>query len=416
MATNQITFAVPPTATLRRWALKLALIALLCYLVYIVREIWLPLGLALILAMVLSPVIDRMEARGWKRAAATMFVFLSFLLITVGLAVLATPYLYHEAQEIQAQFNKFFPNLTKSGLFKSFKEMNAPDVVAEYGSSAIDYVSKSLKRSTSPLMDVGLRFASNLIWVVIIPIVTYYIIRDYHIILTKALLVAPAKHRPTVQSAVTETTSIFGKYLRGLGIVSLANGIVTWAVLEILGVPSAVLLGCIAGLLYSVPYIGAILTVVLTAIISFLGGGFNLMLISVIASTVLHQIIFDQIVSPRILGGHVGLHPILSIIALLAGNLLLGIVGMILAVPVAACIQIAVITMIPKLAVEVDLPTPIAGPDSAEIRNEEALEVAKEIDASEKMKEVVAMAVEEIEENLVIETTLVEKPVGPDTI
>lgn len=417
MATNQITYTVPSTATLRRWALKFALIVLICYLVYIVREIWLPLGLALILAMVLSPVIDRMEARGWKRAAATLFVFLSFLLITVGLAVLATPYLYHEAQEIQDQFNKFFPNLTKPGLFKSFKEMNAPDVVAEYGSSAIDYVSKSLKRSTSPLMDVGLRFASNLIWVVIIPIVTYYIIRDYHIILTKALLVAPAKHRPTVQSAVTETTSIFGKYLRGLGIVSLANGIVTWAVLEVLGVPSAVLLGCIAGLLYSVPYIGAILTVVLTAIISFLGGGFNLMLISVIASTILHQIIFDQIVSPRILGGHVGLHPILSIIALLAGNLLLGIVGMILAVPVAACIQIAVITMIPKLAVEVDLPTPIAGPDSAEIRNEEALEVAKDIDASEKMKEVVLLTVEDIEETLFAESIAAEEDLPkPDSI
>lgn len=416
MAINQITFPVPPTATLRRWALKLAFIALICYLAYVVREIWLPLGLSLILAMVLSPLIDRMEARGWKRAAATLFVFLSFLLITVGIAILATPYLYHEGQEIQAQFNKYFPNLTKPGLFKSFKDMNAPDVVAEYGSSAIDYVSKSLKKSASPLMDVGLRFASNLIWVVIIPIVTYYIIRDYHIILTKALLIAPAKHRPTVQSAVTEITTIFGKYLRGLGIVSLANGIVTWAVLEVLGVPSAVLLGCIAGILYSVPYVGAILTVALTAIISFLGGGFNLMLISLIASTILHQIIFDQIIAPRVLGGHVGLHPILSIIALLAGNLLLGIIGMILAVPVAACLQIAVITMQPKLAVEVELPPPTLGPDSEEIRNEEALEIAKGIDASEKMKEVVAMAVEEIEETLIVETTVTEKPAAKDQI
>ncbi|MBC8063851.1 MAG: AI-2E family transporter [Chlorobia bacterium] len=411
---NQVSFPIPPTATLRRWALKLALIALICYLVYIVREIWLPLGLALLLAMVLSPVIDRMEARGWKRASATIFVFLSFLIITVGLTILATPFLIHEAQEIQAQFDKYFPNLTKPGLLKSFKEMNAPDAVAEYGSNAIDFVSKSLKKSTSPLMDIGLRFASNLIWVVIIPIVTYYIIRDYHIILTKALLIAPAKHRPLVQSSVMEITTIFGKYLRGLGIVSLANGVATWAVLAVLGVPSAVLLGCIAGLLYSVPYIGAILTVVLTAIISFLGGGFNLMLISVAVSTVLHQIIFDQIITPRILGGHVGLHPILSIIALLAGNLLLGIVGMILAVPVAACIQIAVVTMIPKLAVEVDLPPPTAGPESGAIRNEEALEVAKDIDASEKMKEAVATAVEEIEENLVAEASVVKVSTDQD--
>lgn len=411
---HQVSFPFPPTTTLRRWALKIAFIALICYLVYIVREIWLPLGLALILAMVLSPVIDRMEARGWKRANATIFVFSSFLMITVGLAILATPFLIHEAQEIQGQFDKYFPNLTKPGLVKSLKDMNAPDVVAEYGSNAIDFLSKSLKKSTSPLTDIGLRFASNLIWVVIIPIVTYYIIRDYHIILTKALLVAPPRHRPTVQSAVTEITTIFGRYLRGLGIVSLANGAATWAILAVLGVPSAVLLGCIAGLLYSVPYIGAILTVVLTAIISFLGGGFNLMLISVGVSTILHQIVFDQIVTPRVLGGHVGLHPILSIIALLAGNLLLGIVGMILAVPVAACIQIAVITMLPKLAVEVDLPPPTPGPESEAIRNEDSLEAAGEIDASEKMKEVVASAVDVIEENLIAEAKAVEKGSDPD--
>jgi predicted PurR-regulated permease PerM len=408
---HQVTFPVPPAASIRKWTLKLVFLVLLCYLAYVVREIWLPLGLALILAMVLSPVIDRMEARGWKRASATIFVFLSFLIITGGLVILATPYLIHEGQEIQTQVNKFFPDTTKAGLARSFREMNAPDAVAEYGSSAIDFLTRSLKKSTSPLMDIGLRFASNLIWVVIIPIVTYYIIRDYHVILTKALLVAPSKHRPTVQAAVTEITTIFGRYLRGLGIVSLANGIATWAVLEILGVPSAVMLGCIAGLLYSVPYIGAVLTVALTAVISFLGGGFSLMLISVAVSTLLHQIVFDQIITPRILGGHVGLHPILSIIALLAGNLLLGIVGMILAVPVAACIQIAVVTMIPKLAVEVELPLPKQGAESEAIRGEEALEAAEGIDASAKMKEVVATAVDEIEENLGIDPNTIGKPV-----
>jgi predicted PurR-regulated permease PerM len=84
--------------------------------------------------------------------------------------------------------------------------------------------------------------------------------------------------------------------------------------------------------------------------VAFVGGGVPMLLTAVGTSVLLHQVIFDQIISPRILGGHVGLHPIISIVALLAGNLLLGIIGMILAVPVAACIQMAVIAFYPKLA------------------------------------------------------------------
>ncbi|HJP82744.1 MAG TPA: AI-2E family transporter [Fimbriimonadaceae bacterium] len=401
---NQVSFPFPTTSTLRRWTFKVAIFALVVYLAYVVREIWLPLILALILAMVLSPTIDRMEARGWRRSTATLFVFISFLTIVVGLAILATPFLIAEGQEIQAHFERYFPDLSKAGLVKSFHAMNAPDAVAEYGARAIQFVNESLRKSTSPLVDIGMRFASNLIWVVIIPVVTYYVIRDYHIIITKALLIAPSRHRPTVQTAITEITTIFGKYLRGLGIVSLANGVATWLVLELIHVPSALMLGCIAGLLYSVPYVGAVLTVILTAIISFLGGGFNLMVLSVAFSTVLHQIVFDQIITPRVLGGHVGLHPILSIIALLVGNLLLGIVGMLLAVPVAACIQIAVLTMIPKLAVEIELPPAAPGTVSEEVRNEEALEQVEEIDASERRKEAVAQVVDVIEETLSAET------------
>jgi predicted PurR-regulated permease PerM len=416
---NQVSFPFPTAATLRRWTFKVAIFALVVYLAYVVREIWLPLILALILAMVLSPTIDRMEARGWRRSSATLFVFISFLTIVVGLAILATPFLIAEGQEIQAHFERYFPDLSKAGLVKSFHAMNAPDSVAEYGARAIQFVNESLRKSTSPMVDIGMRFASNLIWVVIIPVVTYYIIRDYHIILTKALLIAPSRHRPTVQTAITEITTIFGKYLRGLGIVSLANGVATWLVLELIHVPSALMLGCIAGLLYSVPYVGAVLTVILTALISFLGGGFNLMVLSVAVSTVLHQIVFDQIITPRVLGGHVGLHPILSIIALLVGNLLLGIVGMLLAVPVAACIQIAVITMIPKLAVEIELPPAAPGTVSEEVRNEEALEQVEEIDASERRKEAVAQVVDVIEETLSAETETqpvveeVDLPINP---
>ncbi len=267
---------------MRRFLVKLALAAVVLYFVYVVREIWLPLGLALILAMVLDPVVDKMELRGWSRTWATAFIFSSFILIIVGLVVLASPYLGSQAADMQKHFEAYFPDHTHAGLIKSLHKMNVPDSVAELGASAYDTLQGGLSKSTSSLTSYGVQFAGNLIWVVIIPIVAFYTLRDFNLILAKSLLVVPTKTRPLVQTAVAEITSIFGRYLRGLGLVSLLNGVATCILLEILHVPSAMILGVIAGILYSRPAaLGAILTVALTAAVAFVGGGAHLAVIAV---------------------------------------------------------------------------------------------------------------------------------------
>ena len=398
MSTQQVSFPLPTKATARKWLVWVAIAVLVCYLAYVVREIWLPLGLALLLAMVLDPVVDRMELRGWSRTWATAFIFGTFLAITIGLVILALPYVGAQATDMQAQFTKYFPDHSQAGLLKSFHRMNVPDGLALLAVHAYQTLAGGVEKSSSSLTEYGMQIAGNLIWVVIIPVVSFYTLRDFNVILTKALLVVPSKNRAQVQTAVAEVTIIFGKYLRGLGLVSVLNGIATCTLLEILRVPSAILLGVIAGILYSVPYVGAILTVVLTAAVAFFGGGLHMMLVAVGASVLLHQIIFDQIITPRILGSHVGLHPILSIVALLAGNLLLGIVGMILAVPVAACIQIAVLNVLPKLAFDVEIATPGSSPAEEPPPREESDQTKADINAAEQMKVAVTAAVERVEE------------------
>jgi len=386
---------IPDNQTIRKWAARACCFVVVCYVAWLVRIIWVPLGLALILAMVLDPIVDRMEARGWNRTWATAFIFGAFLLIAGGLLALSLPYLMAQGSQMQAQFQRYFPDGSPDGLARSLHKMNVPEGTANIAAKTMGSLEQEWARSTSSVVGYGILFASNLVWVVIIPIVAFYALRDFHLIMAKALLVVPFRNRSVVQTAVVEITAVFGKYLRGLAIVSALNGVATFLLLQALGVPSALLLGALAGLLYSVPYVGAVLTVALTAAVSFLGGGLNLMLAAVGASIFLHQILFDQIVTPRILGGHVGLHPILSIIALLVGNLLLGIVGMILAVPVAACIQIAVLAVLPKLAVPIDLPPPNVESE-ATLTVEDSESSAKK-DASEHMREAVASAVDAID-------------------
>ncbi len=367
-----IALPIPDARVAKLWLAKAIGCLAVLWVAYVVREIWVPLGMAFLLAMVLDPVVDRMEHRGWSRNAATIFIFGSFVLLAGGMTILVEPYLANQVSTVQTQFLKFFPDTTHKGLVASFHRMHVPDWMATTGIRAFEGAEAGFQKSSSWFTDYGMRFISNLIWVAIVPIVAFYSLRDFHLILGKALLLVPSQKRQSVQAAVTEITSIFAKYLRGLMLVSVLNGASTFLLLAALRVPSALLLGIIAGILYAVPYIGAMMTIVLTAIVAFVGGGPHAVLVAVGASIVLHQIVFDQVISPRILGGHVGLHPILSIIALLSGNLLLGIIGMILAVPVAACIQIAVVAMQPKLGQEVpaSLPSDLSELDEGAVDKE----------------------------------------------
>ncbi len=397
-----VTVPWPDGSTWRRWVVGFMLIFIAMYFVYTVRDIWLPLGLAFLLATVLDPVVDRMETRGWKRGPAALFIFGSFVLILVGLLWLATPYVIAQGEDLQKKFIDYFPDThSRAGILTGFHKMNAPQWLASAGVQAFQGAEQAFQRSSSWITQYGFSVLSNLIWVAVIPIVAFYALRDYHLILAKGLLLVPRRRRDDVQTYVVEVGSIFAKYLRGLAIVSGLNGLATWLLLLALHIPSSLVLGIVAGILYSVPYVGALITIVLTAAVSFfLGGGLNAMLLAVGLSVILHQIVFDQIITPRILGGHVGLHPILAIVALLAGNLLLGIVGMILAVPVAACLQIGVLAAIPKLRMDLEIPeTALAeAPESSAVADFDALNAGVTApDATEEIHSHVKEMVDQVE-------------------
>jgi predicted PurR-regulated permease PerM len=396
-AARSITIPLPEAHVLRGLVLKGLGILLLLAVCYLVRQIWLPLGLAFILAMVLDPVVDRMEGRGWSRMWATSFIYGSFLAIAIGLSILAYPHIVSQFDTLQAGFQKYFPDTSHKGLFDSFQKMGFTRSASQAGVAIIENARATAMHSSGWITGYGISLMSNGIWVIIVPIISFYALRDFHLILAKMLLLVPRKKRDLVQTGVAEITAVFGKYLRGLAIVSLLNGIATTILLGTIGVPGWLLLGIAAGLLYSVPYIGALLTILLTAVISFGGGGPQMMFLAVGCSIILHQVIFDLVVSPRILGGHVGLHPILSIVALLVGNVLLGIVGMILAVPLAACIQVAVLALVPKLSQEIEFQSPVAHEESVDALVEQTKEEHQKIDATSEMHAAVSAAVESIE-------------------
>jgi predicted PurR-regulated permease PerM len=306
--------------------------------------------------------------------------------------------IFKEGEHIAGQVHTLVPDTSPGAIDATLVKNHVSSPARSLILTGVDQLHHTVAQSGTWIAQNGVRVASNLIWIVIIPIVAFYALKDFHLILAKLLLLVPRQRRDLVSTLVSEVSAIFAKYMRGLALVSLLNGLATWGLLAVLHVPNAFTLGAIAGVLYSVPYLGALTTILIVALVTFVAKGLDQMLIVVAANIVLHQIVFDQIISPRILGGHVGLHPILSIVALLVGNALLGIVGMVLAVPVAASIQIAVLALVPKLNQDIDLSSQTApGTETGSELATKTKEDQVKVDATEELHKNVSDAVEHVE-------------------
>jgi predicted PurR-regulated permease PerM len=202
---------------------------------------------------------------------------------------------------------------------------------------------------------LALAWAPNLMWFVVVPVLAFYITNDFHRIYAKGILLVRPDHRPFAQRLIAEISALFGKYLRGLAFLCLMLGLCIAAVLFALGHPYWGLLGLMGGALYAVPVVGALFTIGLAVLITLVTGTPAQAAMVGGALLLLSSGLFDQIITPRVLGKQVGLHPILTILALLLGYQIAGIAGMLVAVPLAASIQIVVVHLVPKLRADLEL-------------------------------------------------------------
>jgi predicted PurR-regulated permease PerM len=338
--------------------IALAIAALLWYL-YAVRTIWPPIIAAFVIAIVLDPLVDRLENRGWPRALATAAIFVVFFGALVVATMYAVPVIVNQSTEVARQLGGMFQDPFRPNLVRPAQEildrLHAPSAVREPILRWARIGTGRLSHSLEIISGYLVQAAPGLIWLVIVPVLTFYAITDFHLIYAKGLLFVPRAHRSTVQSVVSEITTVFSKYVRGLVLVCSLNALATGYLLTLFRLPYAVVLGLIAGTLYAVPYVGPVLNVALIGLLALVTMTPAKTLVIVVCLILLHQVLFDQVITPRVLGRQVGLHPILAIIALMSGNALAGPLGMLIAVPLAASLQIVVVHLMPKLGQELEL-------------------------------------------------------------
>jgi predicted PurR-regulated permease PerM len=246
-----------------------------------------------------------------------------------------------------------FPGITSAQLEKTarviLRRTEAPAWIRGPVMQLAHDGTQTLSQSLTWFSRMLVRMIPNLAWVVIMPLVAFYALSDYHVIYAKFLLLLPIEQRKPAQELIAEITAIFGSYLRSLALLCAMNGAANGLLIAVIGVPYALTLGVLTGLLYAVPLVGPIAAVALVAGVALISVSLPKALLVVAITIVLQQVVFDQILAPRVLGSHVGLNPILTIIALLSGQVIFGLGGLLLAVPLAASIQRVILHVVPKL-------------------------------------------------------------------
>jgi predicted PurR-regulated permease PerM len=315
-----------------------------------------PLCIALALALLLDPTIDKLERRGLPRGVSVGLVAIVFVAAIVLLAMFLVPALIGQAKELADHSGTYYREAS-TGINQllvryedTLKKLRLPTTVEGLTSRYNGQIQNLAKNSFSGVASFLGIVLSKAIWLFLIPIITIFLLMDIDKIKMKALICVPEKHRSHTAKIVSSIGQCFGAYIRGLVTVGFLYGVACGLLVALLGVPYSIMLGAAAGILYLVPYAGAIITVVLIGGVAYVGNPAHPMTAvwAMVLLIVMNQV-FDSIVSPHIVGKAVKLHPVLSLSSLLIGGSMFGLVGMILAVPVAASIQIVILEFCPQL-------------------------------------------------------------------
>ena len=338
-----------------------ALAVLALGMCYALRDLIPPFLVAGMVALTLTPEVDRLERQGmfgkrFPRGLAIGVIYALFL----GICVIVVKGLTLVSGQMADLFKLVPRELYGSPHDAALYVANW--LAAHHAPPALRAPIINQARHLGELLGNALRWfgdnlpalAGNLVWVVVVPIITFSILLDFNKILGKSLLLVAKERREGILETVTDVIAVLGSYVRGVVTVMALDIGVIFAVLWFAGLREyALTLAITAGLLYTIPYFGALASTILIGLVTLATHGLALAIVIVLVMIFIHQVVFDMILAPRIIGGSVNLHPLLTLIALMSGGTLFGIGGTLLAVPVAAALQVILIRLFPQFKTDV---------------------------------------------------------------
>ncbi|WP_435640234.1 AI-2E family transporter [Micavibrio aeruginosavorus] len=327
------------------WA---AMAVLFLGFVWALGDMLVPFVVGLAIAYLLDPVMRRLSRTGMPRAAAALIILLSFFAVVVTVLALIIPFAYREAVQL-AQALPGYAEQARTALQPYFETLQTRFGAGDM-SSYQDMVQKWLGRMFSVsgnlvggIMSGGQALVGVIALCALTPLVAFFMMVQWEPITRWIDGMIPRGSYIVIKDMLHDMNTKLGGFIRGQLTVSFILGMVYALALTIAGLNYGFLIGVVTGILSVIPYVGSTFGLVASLGIAWFQTGGDWSYIGIIAAIFLvGQFIEGNFITPRIMGQAVGLHPLWILFALLAGGTLLGLVGMLLAVPVAVIISVLV--------------------------------------------------------------------------
>lgn len=334
----------------QKWQL-LSLGVLSAGLLYLLSPILLPFAFSAIFAYLGDPLVDKLESlriKSWRpgRTLSVVVVFASLSIALIALLLVIIP-------GIESQISLFFRKLPE--YFRWVNEQLIPrlqqswhfDVQPVDGNKLIDMLKQHWQKAGGIMATVissvsrsGTVIVEWLMNLLLIPVITFYLLRDWDELVVKIHDLIPRRYALTISRLATESDQVLGAFVRGQLYVMMALGMIYSFGLWLVGLDLSLLIGMIAGLVSFVPYLGSIVGIVVASSAALLQFHEPIYLLPVSLVFLVGQSIEGMLLTPWLVGDQIGLHPVAVIFAIMAGGQLFGFLGVLLALPVASVVMV----------------------------------------------------------------------------
>ncbi|HZQ01814.1 MAG TPA: AI-2E family transporter [Reyranella sp.] len=333
-----------------RWRFWLIAAAIFLVLLWLLNDILLPFVVGAVVAYFFDPVVHRLQKSGMSRTWATTTVTVIAVFAAVGLCAAIVPPLFGQVEALAGKMPQYVVQVTtrvqpmieplraKLGL----PPLSLQDIQAE----ATQWAGQALALIGALAGRVAQRGAAliNLLGLLFItPVVTFYLLRDWPKVLAAIDGALPRDNAGTVRELAHEANAAVAGYIRGQALVCVCLGTIYGAGLSLAGLQFGFVIGLIAGIISFIPFVGTLVGATLSigmAVAQFAPDWISVGKVAVVF--LIGHLLEGNVLSPKLVGDRVGLHPVWIMFALLAGGSLLGFVGVLVAVPIAAIVGVLV--------------------------------------------------------------------------
>lgn len=333
--------------THNNWFFWLAAFALFCCFVYLTSSVIMPFAVGILIAYLLDPFVRKLGKHKINRTFATCIV-LSLVIIAVFPTLLL---LLSIVGEQIIKLVSSLPQLSSTLIVKIapiFERLQTafpslePENIKQYLQDNANNAAKTLTYLLSKIISGGFAFINIISLAIITPIVAFYMLRDWNGFTAQIDNLLPRGQREEIRSVMHKIDKAIAGFLRGQFSVCLILGTIYSVGLYFIGLQMGVAVGFMAGIISFIPYVGSISGFVTAIIIAFIQYDTMGPIAQVCGVFLFGQLLESYYLTPTLVGDNVGLHPVWIMFAILAGGVLLGFLGVLLAVPLAAIIAVLI--------------------------------------------------------------------------